>query len=527
MTAGPSLIDIGGLVDTLGGLVHDEYAIIDVRNVLDFEEGHLFHASSVPLDRLESELAALVPNRHVPVIVIDDGEGAAHVALQRMQRYGFSKVVTLDGGLPAWRAAELPVYSGMNVPSKALGAAVRGHHRLPTVSVDDLSDMMRSGSNVIVVDCRTTREFGMRAIPGSISCPGESLPVALAHLAPDPDTLVVVTCAGRTRSVLTTQSLVDVGYGGRVASLEGGTMAWSLAGFDLVPGVKHATHDAEGDLDSLSRGAAMLLAQYRIPCIDPDELSLWMSATASTTIALDVRSPAAFRRGHLRGSRSAPGTQLLLAVDQYVAVHGSRVVLIDDAHVLRATIAARWLRAMAIDAYVLEGGISDVDLVGGDAPISRLGHPAAGSVAPSDVVEMIRDGWSVIDISLSDRFRGGHVPGARWIPRGEIATSNDGSPGYIIVGDDPHLAALAADELSEDAGVPTATLRGGMPAWRAEGFAVEVGGAGDPRDARDVWIRPSDTIHNTSSAMEAYLRWGDDLLARIESDPMISWLDSV
>ena len=47
---------------------------------------------------------------------------------------------------------------------------------------------------------------------------------------PDPKTLVVVNCAGRTRSIMGAESLRRAGIPNKVVALRNGTMGWELAG---------------------------------------------------------------------------------------------------------------------------------------------------------------------------------------------------------------------------------------------------------------------------------------------------------
>ena len=42
---------------------------------------------------------------------------------------------------------------------------------------------------------------------------------------------MVVNCAGRTRSIIGAQSLINAGVPNKVVALRNGTMGWSLAGF--------------------------------------------------------------------------------------------------------------------------------------------------------------------------------------------------------------------------------------------------------------------------------------------------------
>ena len=70
-------------------------------------------------------------------------------------------------------------------------------------------------------------------IPGGIDVPGAELVYRIHDLAPSPDTLVVVNCAGRTRSIIGCQSLRNAGIPNPVVALKDGTMGWELAGFTV------------------------------------------------------------------------------------------------------------------------------------------------------------------------------------------------------------------------------------------------------------------------------------------------------
>ena len=68
------------------------------------------------------------------------------------------------------------------------------------------------------------------SIPGGIDVPGAELAYRVHDLAPDPGTLIVVNCAGRTRSIIGCQSLRNAGIPNEVVALKDGTMGWELAG---------------------------------------------------------------------------------------------------------------------------------------------------------------------------------------------------------------------------------------------------------------------------------------------------------
>src|SRR5260221_13615749 len=71
------------------------------------------------------------------------------------------------------------------------------------------------------------------------------------------------------------------------------------------------------------------------------------------TFVLDVRTPQEYAAGHLSGSISAEGGQLVQAIDRWVGTRGARLVLVDDVDV-RAVMSAQWLLQMGWDATVLD-----------------------------------------------------------------------------------------------------------------------------------------------------------------------------
>jgi hypothetical protein len=74
------------------------------------------------------------------------------------------------------------------------------------------------------------------SIPGGVSTPGAELVLRARTIAPDPDTTIIVNCAGRTRSIIGTQSLINAGLPNRIFALRNGTIGWTLAGQGLETG---------------------------------------------------------------------------------------------------------------------------------------------------------------------------------------------------------------------------------------------------------------------------------------------------
>ena len=86
----------------------------------------------------------------------------------------------------------------MNVPSKAFGEFIEHQTDTPSVSADELAAMFERGEDLVVLDSRPVPEFRHFSIPGGVCCPGAELVYRVGDMAPDPETTVVVNCAGRT-----------------------------------------------------------------------------------------------------------------------------------------------------------------------------------------------------------------------------------------------------------------------------------------------------------------------------------------
>ena len=140
-----------------------------------------------------------------------------------MQELGYTDLAILAGGTHAWKAAGYGLFRGVNVPSKTLGELVEHACHTPRITAQELSRMQAAGENFIIVDGRPFNEYNKMNIPGGICCPNAELPYRIASMAPDPATKIVVNCAGRTRSIIGAQTLINFGVPNPVVALENGT----------------------------------------------------------------------------------------------------------------------------------------------------------------------------------------------------------------------------------------------------------------------------------------------------------------
>ncbi len=143
---------------------------------------------------------------------------------------------------------------------------------------------------------------------------------------------MVVDCAGRTRSIIGTQSLVNAGLPNRVVALRNGTIGWTLEGFSLA---KRRTEQVVSPSDAArtwarERAAAWATHVGVLVGRSGGSGAVPRGAEARTLYTLDVRDPAEYALGHPAGFASAPGGQLVQATDEWLGVRGARVVLHDD-----------------------------------------------------------------------------------------------------------------------------------------------------------------------------------------------------
>ncbi|MDF6715425.1 rhodanese-like domain-containing protein, partial [Escherichia coli] len=96
--------------------------------------------------------------------------------------------------------------------------------------------MRERGDDVVVVDGRPVSEYLKMTIPSSICCPNGELGLRIRELVPDATTPIVVNCAGRTRSIIGAQTLINLGIPNPVMALENGPQGWYLEDLPLEHG---------------------------------------------------------------------------------------------------------------------------------------------------------------------------------------------------------------------------------------------------------------------------------------------------
>ncbi len=499
-----------------------ELALIDVRDEGVFGARHILLCANIPLSQLELRAPDLVPRKATPVVFCDAGEGLAERAAKRLAAVGYTDIAVLKDGMDGWAAAGLELFSGLNVPSKAFGEFVEHAYGTPSVSADELKAMMDGGENMIVLDSRPMGEFKVMNIPTGIDMPGAELVHRVQEAVPDPNTTVVVNCAGRTRSIIGAQSLINAGIPNKVVALRNGTMGWHLAGYKLEHGLERRPPEvtSKGHKVALAR-AESAAKRFGVKQIDAATLDKWRGEQASRTLSiLDVRTIEEFEAGHIADSRHAPGGQLVQATDVYVATQNARVVLVDDMMV-RALMTASWLEQLAwCEVYVLASGLAGQPIRHGKREAPGFGLDAAvTSLSPAEAKSAMAAGATLVDLQRSLGYREKHAEGAHFAIRARLTADlkAGGIAGRVILTcPDGKLSRLAAADLAA-AEIDAAVLDGGTPAWEAAGLTMEAGMSRLLSPTDDVYLRAYDREDpaEVEKAMNDYLTWEIALVEQI------------
>ncbi|KAJ5248586.1 hypothetical protein N7468_000037 [Penicillium chermesinum] len=488
---------------------HQEIALLDVREEGPYSLSHPLFALSVPISEIEQKLPALVPRRSAPVVVYDNGEGYVDRAAARAKSLGYTDVAILEGGLAGYaRVGE--VYRDVNVPSKAFGELVESINHTPSLSAREVKNLLETDPQVVVLDARRFEEYNTMSIPRGRSCPGGELVYRVFEVVPSPETTVVVNCAGRTRSIVGTQSLINSGVPNKVVALRNGTIGWTLEGFELEHRKEERALEPSSQATKLARRHARSWAEYvGVSMIDGDKLAQLAATPAGPY-------PAEFARGHPAGFSNAPGGQLVQATDEWVGVRGALLVLYDTDGV-RARMTASWLLQLGWEVYVLD----ENSTVPADLSIAKVPSwipPEAGAISTEDLKRLKE--VTVVDLARSPSYRKGHIPGS-WHASGpelirDLKTINNKGP-IVLTSPDGEIAAANAGYARNAISRDVFYLAGGTAAWVEAGNAVET-------ETRwlsapiDVYKRPYEGTSNARKDMQGYLDWEYGLVAQLAND---------
>lgn len=502
-----------------------EIALLDVREEDPHAQAHPLFAANFPYGRIEIDAYTKLPRRDVPIVVLDDGEGLALPSALRLHQLGYTNVALLEGGVSGWRDAGGELFRDVNVPSKSFGELVEHERHTPSLSAPEVKALIDKGENIVILDARRYDEYQTMNIPGSISVPGAELALRARELAPDPSTRIIVNCAGRTRSIIGTQSLINAGVPNPVSALRNGTIGWTLAQQELEHGQSRSYPPAsETNRQAAARDARALAERAGVARLDRSQLKALYEDRARTNYFFDVRSPGEYGDGHLPHFRSAPGGQLVQETEQFAPVRGARIVLADSDGV-RANLTAHWLRQMNNDVYVVDGLQAEDFSVPGAWKDEVAPQPEVEEISVETLAQWLEEApqqIALLDFTSGVNYQKRHIPGAWFALRSQLAAAlaqlPEGVQRYVLTCGSSLLARYVVADLRALTKLPVVVLAGGSAAWIAAGKPVETGATRLASPLIDRYRRPYEGTDNRAEAMQAYLDWEFGLVEQLGRD---------
>jgi rhodanese-related sulfurtransferase len=385
-------------------LLCEEIALLDVRHEAVFATGHPLFAANMAADRMALEAEIRLPRKDVPIVAYDNGEGLVAQAADRLMALGYTDVRQLGGGLQAWKGAGYELFQDVNSYAKAFGELVESRRHTPSLPAEEVAALIANDAKLAILDVRRPDEYATMNIPGSVSVPGAELVLRAGGVAPDPETTIIVNCAGRTRSIIGAQSLINAGVANKVVALRNGTIGWTLAKQQLEHGADRRS--GIGLFEGAKANARDVAYRAGVRHLGNEDAMALQAERQRTLYRFDVRASEDFAAGHIPGFRHYPGGQLVQEIDMAAPVRGARILLTDDMGV-RADMTASWLAQMGWETYVLDGGydraleVAPPEVLPKPDPSHRYRRPYEGSDVDRAAMQAYLD-W---EYGLVDQLR--------------------------------------------------------------------------------------------------------------------------
>ncbi|MBH1817893.1 rhodanese-like domain-containing protein [Stenotrophomonas maltophilia] len=88
--------------------------VVDLSASGDFEKGHIAGSRNAQASAFGPDNKLVANAKQSPVVLVCRSGNASETAAKALKKACFEKVYVLDGGIPAWQQAELPLVKGRN-----------------------------------------------------------------------------------------------------------------------------------------------------------------------------------------------------------------------------------------------------------------------------------------------------------------------------------------------------------------------------------------------------------------------------
>jgi len=88
---------------------NDDILILDIRTEADYKSGHINGAKNVPLNNFATSIGGLSGSKSEPVLLYCNSGNTVTRAIKMLKKAGFEQVNNLEGGIAAWKEANMPL----------------------------------------------------------------------------------------------------------------------------------------------------------------------------------------------------------------------------------------------------------------------------------------------------------------------------------------------------------------------------------------------------------------------------------
>lgn len=338
-------------------LVENPPFLLDVRTPEEVtKDGYIEGSQNVWVNELVNNLGSLPEDKDAPIVVYCAAGTRGAYAKIMLGLLGYTNVRNLQGGLNAWKAAELPVVGGF-VLSDVLAAYVAGlPETFNALRPDDLKAELDAGTELVLVDVRTADEYSEGHIEGAFNIPLQELTAHLDML-PATDASIVIYCGSGHRSALAMTALNMLGYS-NARSLMTGVGGWTAKEYPLV---QTAVETSAGTAPTFDANVFAAVNSFitSIPAgywtVKPADLSVELIETPP--FLLDVRTDSEVANGVIEGAVAIPLRDLFARFAELPTDKTTAMVVYDNpTH--RSSIVLAALKMLGYEnVRVLGGGV--------------------------------------------------------------------------------------------------------------------------------------------------------------------------
>ncbi|HVZ73614.1 MAG TPA: rhodanese-like domain-containing protein [Polyangia bacterium] len=87
----------------------EKFELVDVREDGEWAVDHVRGARHIGRGVLERDVETLIPDHDAPIVLYCGGGFRSALAADNLQKMGYRNVISMDGGMRAWREAAYPI----------------------------------------------------------------------------------------------------------------------------------------------------------------------------------------------------------------------------------------------------------------------------------------------------------------------------------------------------------------------------------------------------------------------------------